>query len=100
MRFLIVFLSIFLFTNTLNAQSSVLNTFPDGSAVSPWFLNSTKIQLKSLGKRFTITKFGVKKDSTLVQTKAIQHIIDDAAAQGGGVIVIPKGTFLSYVERY
>ena len=34
-------------------------------------------------------------DSTIVQTKKIQEVIDLAARNGGGVIVIPKGTFLS-----
>ena len=47
------------------AQSSVLNTFPDGSVISPWFLNSAKIKLKGIGKKFVLTKFGVKKDSTI-----------------------------------
>ena len=42
-----------------------------------------------------VTDYGVKKDSTLVQTLAIQYVIDRAAKQGGGVIVIPQGTFLS-----
>ncbi|MBQ1800450.1 MAG: exopolygalacturonase, partial [Prevotella sp.] len=33
--------------------------------------------------------------STIVQTDAIQKIIDLAASNGGGVIVIPRGTYLS-----
>lgn len=44
---------------------------------------------------FVITDYGVKSDSTLLNTKAIQAVIDKAAAQGGGTIVIPKGTYLS-----
>lgn len=95
MKFLIVFLSVFILNTSISAQSSVVNTFPDGSVITDWFLKPTKIKLKSLGKTFVITKFGVQKDSTLVQTKAIQKIIDDAAARGGGVIVIPKGVFMS-----
>ena len=34
-------------------------------------------------------------DSTVVQTKKIQEVIDLAAQNGGGVIVVPQGTFLS-----
>jgi len=51
--------------------------------------------LKDLGKKYTITDFGVGKDSTKIQTIAIQKVIDKAAANGGGVIIIPKGVFLS-----
>ncbi len=44
---------------------------------------------------FKITDFGVSTDSTIVQTKAIQAVIDSAEAAGGGRIVIPEGTYLS-----
>ncbi|RZK60264.1 MAG: exopolygalacturonase, partial [Pedobacter sp.] len=46
-------------------------------------------------QEYIITKLGVKNDSTLLQTKAIQQVIDKAFAKGGGTIVIPKGTYLS-----
>jgi len=46
-------------------------------------------------QQFNVTQYGVKADSTLLQTKAIQKVIDQAFARGGGSIVIPKGTFLS-----
>ena len=46
-------------------------------------------------QEYDITKFGVKNDSTFLQTKAIQKVIDQAFAKGGGTIVIPKGTYLS-----
>ena len=51
--------------------------------------------LKLNAQEYDITKFGVKADSNIVQTKAIQKIIDRAALRGGGKIVIPKGTFLT-----
>ena len=34
-------------------------------------------------------------DSTALQTEAIQKVIDTAASQGGGVVVVPRGTFLT-----
>lgn len=37
----------------------------------------------------------MKTDSTLIQTKAIQAVIDRAAQDGGGVIVVPTGTYQS-----
>ncbi|PBJ04390.1 glycoside hydrolase family 28 protein [Flavobacterium sp. ACN6] len=71
------------------------NTFPDGTPIEKWFKNDTKLKLKDLGNQYTITNFGVKNDSTIVQTRALQAVIDKAGAGGGGVIVIPKGVFLS-----
>lgn len=46
-------------------------------------------------QEYEIVRYGVKADSTIVQTKAIQKVIDKAFAKGGGVIVIPKGTYLT-----
>jgi len=77
------------------AQNNNRNLFPDGSTISNWFSETKKISLDDLGKQFLITDYGVVNDSTLVQTKAIQKTIDEAAIQGGGVVVIPKGVFLS-----
>ena len=69
--------------------------FPDGTPIGSWFKKQQKLQLKDLGKQYCITDFGVKKDSMVVQTIAIQSVIDRVEAEGGGVIVIPKGVFLS-----
>ncbi|MFL1013537.1 rhamnogalacturonidase [Flavisericum labens] len=71
------------------------NTFPDGTEIPDWFLDDSKINPKDLGKFYAITDFGVSTDSTVVQTEAIQNVIDEAYRNGGGVVVIPKGTFLS-----
>lgn len=77
------------------SQKYANDKFPDGSEITPWFKDYTKLQLKDLGKKYAITDFGVGKDSTKIQTIAIQKVIDKAAANGGGVIIIPKGVFLS-----
>ncbi|NTD97568.1 exopolygalacturonase [Agrobacterium tumefaciens] len=53
------------------------------------FLHPVKAQ------EYDITQYGVRIDSTIIQTKAIQKVIDRAFAKGGGVIVIPKGTYLA-----
>lgn len=87
--------SFFLLLQNSIAQTDKKNIFPDGTPISNWFLDASKIKLKSLGKQYIITDFGVKKDSTLVQTAAIQKIIDQASKNGGGVIIIPKGTYMS-----
>ena len=70
-------------------------TFPDGSPVSEWFHDYSVRDLRSMGKLYDITDYGVVDDSTLLQTEAIQRVIDLASADGGGVIFIPEGVFLS-----
>ncbi|HVT82371.1 MAG TPA: glycosyl hydrolase family 28-related protein, partial [Phycisphaerae bacterium] len=46
-------------------------------------------------KRYVVSELGAVGDGQTVNTRAIQAAIDQCAAAGGGVIVIPKGTFLS-----
>jgi exo-poly-alpha-galacturonosidase len=46
-------------------------------------------------KRYVITDYGAVGDGQTVNTQAIQKAIDTCAAEGGGVVVIPSGTFLS-----
>jgi exo-poly-alpha-galacturonosidase len=46
-------------------------------------------------KRFVISDFGAVADGKTVNTKAIQSAIDKCAESGGGVVVVPKGTFVS-----
>ena len=47
-------------------------------------------------KRYAITDFGAVADGKTVNTKAIQAAIDKCAStKQGGVVVVPKGTFLS-----
>ncbi len=69
--------------------------FPDGNPISPWFTEYKKIEIEELGASFNIIDFGVKSDSLLIQTKAIQKVIDMAAENGGGVIIIPPGVYQS-----
>ena len=49
-------------------------------------------RLKS-GKSYKIDGFGAVGDGQTLNTKAIQAAIERCAAEGGGVIVVPKGTF-------
>lgn len=69
--------------------------FPDGTPISDWFKESRVVSVETLGRKYCVTDYGVKNDSTLLQTEAIQQVIDKAAEEGGGVVYIPKGTFLS-----
>ena len=45
--------------------------------------------------RYVVTDHGAVGDGTTVNTQALQAVIDRCAAEGGGVIVVPQGTFLS-----
>jgi polygalacturonase len=69
--------------------------WPDGTVISDWFKDDSKIELSDLGRPYVITKHGVKNDPDLLQTHQIQAIIDKASDNGGGVIIIPEGTYLS-----
>lgn len=69
--------------------------FPDGTPIPEWFREHRVVSVKELGKQYCITNYGVQNDSTILQTERIQAVIDKAALEGGGVICIPKGTFLS-----
>lgn len=46
-------------------------------------------------RRFVVTEYGAVGDGQTLNTKAIQTAIDRCAAGGGGVVVVPKGLFLS-----
>ena len=46
-------------------------------------------------KEYRVTDYNVSTDSTQIQTAQLQRVIDLAEAEGGGTIVLPKGTYLS-----
>ena len=77
------------------AKKAQTELWPDGTKMDAWFSNAQKVNVDTLGKKYILTDYGVKTDSTLIQTKAIQAIIDRAAQDGGGVIVVPAGTYQS-----
>ncbi len=74
---------------------TVNETFPNGEDIPEWFNDTTRIDINSLGEQYVITDYGVEQDSTLLQTVAIQNVINLVAEKGGGVVVIPAGKFLS-----
>jgi polygalacturonase len=46
-------------------------------------------------KRYVISDFGAVGDGAKLNTKVIQAVIDRCAAAGGGLIVVPKGVFVT-----
>lgn len=90
-----LFLSLFFFTTSFAQKTQPRDLWPDGTPVDAWFHDTARVDIASLGRQYVITDYGVSTDSTLLQTEAIQSVIDRAAREGGGVVVIPRGTFLS-----
>ena len=69
--------------------------WPDGTPIPAWFSDTTRVDVTTLGKRYVVTDYGVRNYSEQVQTEQIQAVIDRCAQEGGGVVVIPRGTFIS-----
>ncbi|WP_207429448.1 glycoside hydrolase family 28 protein [Pedobacter sp. SYSU D00535] len=80
---------------TLNFTALAKEVFPDGTPIPEWFRQNKPTDINKLGKHYRITDFNVVNDSTVIQTKLLQAVIDRAHENGGGVVIIPKGTFLS-----
>ena len=49
------------------------SVWPDGTAMDQWFGDTAKVDVAALGKQYVITDYGVKNDSALLQTEAIQR---------------------------
>lgn len=66
--------------------------FPDGTPIDEWFYGADIPSLDGLGKQYNIRDYGVLDDGK-VYTEKLQALIDSVAQNGGGVIVVPKGTY-------
>ena len=78
-----------------NLNATAQEIFPDGTPIPDWFRQNKPTDISKLGKHYRIADYNVKNDSTVIQTTKIQAVIDKAYADGGGVVIISKGTFLS-----
>lgn len=68
--------------------------FPDGQAVDPWFYEEPDLSPARMGRQYRFDEWGISSDGT-VQTRAIQALIDRAAEEGGGAVVVTPGTYVS-----
>lgn len=91
---LLLLCSILALALTAEARKSEKDFFPDGTEVPTWFRDTTHVDLSKLGKQYRITDYGVLMDGQ-VYTDRLQSLIDRMAAEGGGVMVVPSGTFVS-----
>lgn len=88
--YLILSLCLFAICNGVQAK----DLWPDGSEIPQWFRQVTPTDVSKLGKLYKVTDYGVKDDGQ-IYTSQIQKLIDDVAKNGGGVICIPKGTYMT-----
>ena len=68
--------------------------FPDGTPINGWFYQADMPTLDQLGKAYPLDEYGVPTDGQ-VHTAEIQRVIDLCAENGGGVVVVPKGVWMS-----
>lgn len=68
--------------------------FLDGTLIEDWFYENDIPALWELGKQYVLTDYNILDDGKL-HTKEIQQVIDLAAKEGGGVLVVPAGTYLT-----
>lgn len=68
--------------------------FPDGTPIDEWFYDTRIPELCELGQQYVLTDYEIFDDGK-IHTEEIQGLIDTAAENGGGVIVVPKGTYLT-----
>jgi len=88
-------LAVVISTGAKKKVTSQQPLWPDGSVMTEWFTDTARVDVKTLGKQYVITKYGVKNAPTILQTEQIQAVIDRCSNEGGGVVVIPRGTFLT-----
>lgn len=69
------------------------DTWPDGTPISSWFHDYSKKKLEDLGKQYVLTDYGVKNDSSIIQTKQIQAIIDRAEKMAVALLSFQKEHF-------
>lgn len=71
-----------------------LELFPDGTPIDKWFYDISIPELNELGKQYVITDHNIMDDGK-IYTREFQSLIETAAENGGGVIVVPPGTYFT-----
>ena len=94
-RFTVIF-TIFLICQILATakKQQAIDLWPDGTEISEWFKDTSPVDISKLGSQYKVTDYGVINDGR-VHTQEFQALIDKVAADGGGVIVVPEGTYLT-----
>ncbi|MGM0620105.1 MAG: rhamnogalacturonidase [Bacteroidota bacterium] len=88
-------LLIFTISLLFSCNRETKETFPDGTEIPEWFFDTSKIDVSELGEMYSIADYDAVGNDSTMNTEAIQQLIDNVSADGGGVIVVPEGTFKS-----
>ena len=75
-------------------QKPQADLWPDGTLIDAWFKDTTRVDISKLGKQYVLTDYRIFADGC-IHTSEIQALIDKAAKEGGGVIVVPEGIYLT-----
>ncbi len=73
-------------------KKPVKDFWPDGTVISSWFKQNDTVDISSLGKQYRITDYGIVNDGR-IHTTEFQNLINKVANEGGGVIIVPEGTY-------
>lgn len=68
--------------------------FPDQTPIDDWFYDTSIPELADMGTQYVLTQYNILDDGK-IHTKEIQALIDTAHENGGGVIVVPAGTYMT-----
>lgn len=68
--------------------------FPDGSPIDDWFYDISVPEYDKELKKYALTDYNIFDDGK-IYTKEIQALIDNVSHSGGGVIVVPAGTYMT-----
>ena len=71
------------------------NLFPDGSEIPSWFFEIPHLSPDQFERHYPLDAYGIRPDTGAVLTDQLQALIDRAASEGGGLLIIPQGCFLS-----
>ena len=93
MRKILLLFCIICASNTFG-KKVVKDLWPDGTEIDSWFKQTDAVNINNLGKKYRITDYGVVNDGR-IHTKELQSLIDKIASEGGGVVVVPEGVYMT-----
>lgn len=73
---------------------NTIELFPDGTPIDDWFYETNFPDTKKLGKEYILTDYNIFDDGT-VHTQEIQSLINEIDKNGGGILVVPAGTYIT-----
>ncbi len=75
-------------------MQTIKEFFPDNTPIDEWFYDLRIPKLEEMGKQYVLTDYNIFDDGR-IYTREIQNLIDTVHENGGGVIVVPQGTYMS-----